>query len=231
MIVNAANSRLSHGAGVAGAIIDKGGNGIQKESDNYISRYGPLNEGEVAVTGPGKLPYKRIIHAVVPTWKRSDAEKYKRTLKTACLKSLAAAASNKKCTSIAFPAISSVLFGMPKEISAKVMFEAVKEYITRGDPSKAILTDIRFVIIDDPTVKVFKKEFIEFFQIQKDQSLTADPTASKPPRSKRRKKKGKNGANDVNYPLTSQGDSSSKSFSDAITGNRRGDALNGKVLR
>ena len=161
-------------------------------------------------------------------WKRSDEEKCKSALKMACLKSLAAAASNKKCKSIAFPAISSGLFGMPKEISAKVMFEAVQEYITRGDPSKAILTDIRFVIIDDPTVKVFKKEFIEFFQIQKDQSLTADPTASKPPRSKRRKKKGKNGANDVNYPLTSQGDSYSKSFSDAITRNRRGDALNGK---
>ena len=43
---------------------------------------------------------------------------------------------------------------MPKEISAKVMLEAVNEYITRVDPSKAILTDIRFVIIDDPTVKV-----------------------------------------------------------------------------
>ena len=111
------------------------------------------------------------------------------------------------------------------------MFEAVKEYIMRGDPSKAILTDIRFVIIDDPTVKVFKKEFIEFFQIEKDQSLTADPTASKLSRSKLWRKKRKNGANDVNYPLTSQGDSSSKSFSDAITGNRRGDALNGKVLR
>ena len=98
----------------------------------------------------------------------------------ACLKSLAAAASNKKYKSIAFPAIRSVLFGMPKEISAKVMFEAVKEYITRGDPSKAILTNIRFVIIDDPTVKVFKKEFIEFFQIQKDQSLTADPSHLRP---------------------------------------------------
>ena len=172
VIVNAANNRLSHGAGVAGAIIDKGGYGIQKESDNYISRYGPVNDGEVAVTGPGKLTCKKIIHAVGPVWRRSDEEKCKRALKMACSKSLTAAASNKKCKSIAFPAISSGLFGMPKEVSAKVMFEAVKEYITR-DPSKAILTDIRFVIIDDPTVKVFKKEFIEFFQIQKDQSLAA----------------------------------------------------------
>ena len=231
VIVNAANNRLSHGAGVAGAIIDKGGYGIQKESDNYISRYGPVNDGEVAVTGPGKLPCRKIIHAVGPMWKRSDEEKCKRALKMACLKSLAVAASNKKCKSIAFPAISSGLFGMPKEISAKVMFEAVQEYITRGDPSKAILTDIRFVIIDDPTVKVFKKEFIEFFQIQKDQSLAAGPTASKPPRSKRGKKKGKNGTNDVNDPLTSHSDSSSKSFSDAVTGNRHGNAPNGKGPR
>ena len=181
-IVNAANSKLSHGAGVARAIIDKGGYDIQKESDNYIIRYGPVNDGEVAVTGPGKLPCRKIIHAVGPMWKRSDEEKCKRALKMACLKSLAVAASNKKCKSIAFPAFSSGLLGMPEEISAKVMFEAVQEHITRGYPSKAILTDIRFVIIDDPTVKVFKKEFIEFFQIQKDQSLAAGPTASKPPR-------------------------------------------------
>lgn len=230
-IVNAANSRLSHGAGVARAIIDKGGYGIQKESDNYISRNGSMNDGEVAVTGPGKLPCKKVIHAVGPMWKRSDEEKCKRTLKMACLKSLAAAASNKKCKSIAFPAISSGLFGMPKEISAKVMLEAVNEYITRVDPSKAILTDIRFVIIDDPTVKVFRKEFIEFFQIQKDQSLATGRTASKPPRSKRGKKKGKNETNDVNDPLTSHSDSSSKSFSDAVTGNRHGNAPNGKGPR
>ena len=76
----------------------------------------------------------------------------------ACLKSLAAAASNKKCKSIAFPAIRSVLFGMPKEISAKVMFETVKEYITRGDPSKAILTNIRFLKKVKKTSKVKTEE-------------------------------------------------------------------------
>ncbi|XP_022787724.1 uncharacterized protein LOC111327745 [Stylophora pistillata] len=230
-IVNAANSRLSHGAGVAGAIIDKGGYGIQKESDNYISRYGPLNDGEIAVTGPGKLPCKKIIHAVGPMWKRSEQEKCKRALKMACLGSLAAAAGNKKCKSIAFPAISSGLFGMPKEISAKIMFEAVKEYITRGDPSKLTLTDIRFVIIDDPTVKVFRKEFIKIFQIQKDQSQAADPTAFKTPRSKRGNKKGKDRTNDVNDPLTSHVDSSLKSFSDAVTGNRHGNVPDGKGPR
>lgn len=76
-----------------------------------------------------------------------------------------------------------------------------------------------------------QKEFIEFFQIQKDQSLAASTTAPKPPSSKREKNKGKNETDDVNDSLISDSDSSSKSFCDAVTCNRREDALNGKGLR
>ncbi|XP_066019048.1 E3 ubiquitin-protein ligase TRIM45 [Pocillopora verrucosa] len=76
-----------------------------------------------------------------------------------------------------------------------------------------------------------QKEFIEFFQIQKDRSLAASTTAPKPPSSKREKNKGKNETDDVNDPLISDSDSSSKSFCDAVTSNRREDALNGKGLR
>ena len=173
-IVNAANARLDHGAGVAGAIIKKGGHGIQKESDHYIHQHGRLKDGEVATTGAGKLPCKRIIHAVGPIWRKAEQEKCKKALRMACLESLAAA-SGKKCKSIAFPAISSGIYGMPKDVCAKVMFDAVKEYLTKRDPSTLTLIDIRFVNIDDATVKVFKREFMEFFQIQRDNLLAVGP--------------------------------------------------------
>ena len=217
-IVNAANTRLDHGAGVAGAVIKKGGYGIQKESDNYIRQHGLLKDGEVAMTGAGKLPCKRIIHAVGPMWRKAEQEKCKRALRMACLESLAAA-SGKKCKSIAFPAISSGIYGMPKDICAKIMFDAVKEYLKQRDPSKSTLIDIRFVNIDDLTVKVFKKEFIEFFQIQKDSLLAGGLKTPNPSRTNRGKNKGTSRPNDVNHPLTPDINSSPKSFSDALKGN------------
>ena len=221
-IVNAANTRLDHGAGVAGAVIKKGGYGIQKESDNFISQYGLLREGEVAVTGAGKLPCKRIIHAAGPMWRKAESERCKRALRMACLESLAAA-SGKKCKSIAFPAISSGIYGMPKDICAKVMLDAVREYVTRRDPSKSTLIDIRFVNIDDLTVKVFKKEFVEFFQIQKDSLLAGGPTTPNPSRPKSGKKKGTSGPNDVDHPLAPDINSSPKFFSDALKGKSGGE--------
>lgn len=227
MIVNAANISLSHGAGVAGAIVKKGGSGVQKESENYIKRCGLLKDGEVAMTGSGKLHCKKIIHAVGPMWRNAEQEKCRKALKMACHDSLAAA-NGKGFKSIAFPAISSGIYGMPKDICAKVMFDAVEEYVRRRDPSKQTLTDIRFVIIDDPTVKVFKKEFMEFFHLQKDQSLAVGAKASSLRRSKRGKKKGKDGTNDFSHPLTSNSDSPPKSFSDAVKGEKREDPDGGK---
>ena len=105
-IVNVSNARLDHSTGVAGAVIKKGGYGIQKESNNYIVQHGLLKDGEVAMTGAGKLPCKRIIHVVGPMWRKAEQEKCKRASRMACLESLAAA-GGKKCKSIAFPAISS----------------------------------------------------------------------------------------------------------------------------
>lgn len=169
VIVNAANDRLAHGAGVAGAIVTKGGSSIQKESDNFIKLHGSLRDGEVAVTGPGRLPCKKIIHAVGPMWNIGE-KKSKRLLKMACQESLVTA-GNSNFKSIAFPAISSGIYGMPRDVCAKVMFAAVKEYVMQRDPRNQTLTDIRFVIIDDPTVNAFKKEFTNFFQLEIEKSF------------------------------------------------------------
>ncbi|XP_022791123.1 poly [ADP-ribose] polymerase 9-like [Stylophora pistillata] len=63
-IVNAANSWLKHGGGVAGAIVKNGGYQIQTESDEYVAKHGPIKTGGIAVTKPGNLPCNIIIHAV-----------------------------------------------------------------------------------------------------------------------------------------------------------------------
>ena len=226
VIVNAANTSLFHGAGVAGAIVKKGGRSIQNESDAFIRRNGMLNDGEVAITGPGKLSCKKIIHAVGPEW-RIGQEKSKRLLKRACHESLVTA-SNNGFKSIAFPAISSGIYGMPKDVCAKVMFDAVNEYVLRRDPAKQTLTDVRFVNIDDPTVKVFKKEFIDFFQLEEEPSFANAPRASNTRRSKRGRKKGDHPDNTVNDkhdnihdPLRTKQDAPPKSFSAVVKGDRR----------
>ena len=226
VIVNSANTALAHGAGVAGAIVMKGGRGIQKESDAFIRRNGFLHDGEVAMTGPGKLSCKKIIHAVGPEW-RIGEEKSKRHLKLACNESLITA-SNNGFKSIAFPAISTGIYGMPKDVCAKVMFDAVYEYLLRKDPAKQTLTDIRFVNIDDPTVKVFKKEFINFFELQKEPSFANSTRASNTRKSKQGGERGghpdhtvKDKHDNVDDPLRTKHDSPPKSFSAAVKGNRR----------
>jgi len=66
-------------------------------------------------------------------------------------------------TSIALPAIGSGSLGMPKDECARVMFDAVVEFVKQGNPKKKTITDIRFVNIDDPSVQAFKTEFISRF--------------------------------------------------------------------
>ena len=115
-IVNAANSYLQHGGGVAGAIVKKGGYVIQKESDEYVKRYGPVPVGEVAVTSAGKLKAKYIIHAVGPRYGIESDDK----LESAIRKSLEKA-EELNLSSIALPAISTVIYGFPYNLCAQIM--------------------------------------------------------------------------------------------------------------
>jgi len=82
-IVNAANRHLSHGGGVAGAIVRKGGEIIQIESNKIIEKRGPLKTGEAVITRAGNLPCKYVIHTVGPVWGEGDEEnKLKRAIES-----------------------------------------------------------------------------------------------------------------------------------------------------
>ena len=160
-IVNAANEWLSHAAGVAGAIISKGRHVIDRESSDIIKTRGSVKVGEAVHTSSGNLPCKYVIHAVGPEWRKDGAKKCRKLLRAACLNSLSVA-EELEVESIALPAISSGIYGMPKEVCAEVMFDAVEEYSTQLVPQQGFaVTDVRFVNIDDATVKVFREEFVK----------------------------------------------------------------------
>lgn len=148
-IVNAANSHLQHGGGVAGAIVRKGGHVIQEESD----RIGFVPVGQAAITGAGTLSCKYVIHAVGPRMGEGDENN---KLKNAILNSLKLA-SGKGLKSISIPAISSGIFGFPKDRCAEILVSEASNYIKENP--KTSLEIVEFCIYDDTTLEHFKREF------------------------------------------------------------------------
>ena len=160
-IVNAANERLEHGGGVAGAIVRNGGYQIQLESSEIVRRHGPIPVGEAVKTSAGHLPCQYVIHTVGPRWYEHGKDKSKSLLRQACLASLNLAATRLHLSSIALTAIGSGIFRMPKDICAQVIFKAVEEFSESKYAEVSGLRDVRIVIIDEPTIKVFYEEFIK----------------------------------------------------------------------
>jgi O-acetyl-ADP-ribose deacetylase len=148
-IVNAANSYLQHGGGVAGAIVRKGGQIIQDESN----KIGFTPVGSAVMTGAGKLPAKVVIHAVGPRMGEGGEDN---KLKQAVLNSLLLA-SQKKLKSISLPAISSGIFGFPKDRCAKILIGESVDFMKKQKESSVEV--IEFCIYDDVTLSYFKKEF------------------------------------------------------------------------
>lgn len=147
-IVNAANNYLKHGGGVAGAIVRKGGHIIQEESD----RIGFVPTGSAVITSAGSLKAKYVIHAVGPKWGEGDEEN---KLKNAVLKTLRIADEH-KLKSISFPAISSGIYGCPKDMVARILVNTVVEYLNTQNTT---LDYVEFCLFDEDTYLHFKKEF------------------------------------------------------------------------
>jgi len=154
-IVNAANSRLAHGGGLAGAIVRRGGRVIQDESDAWVARHGPAGHSRPALTGAGALPARAIIHAVGPVW-RGGKEGEPEALRAAYVTALELAAAE-GFRSVAFASISTGIFGFPVRPAAAIAVGAVLDFCA-AEPASAV-RDIRFVILDAPTAAVFQAEF------------------------------------------------------------------------
>ncbi|XP_070540389.1 uncharacterized protein [Ptychodera flava] len=156
-IANAANEQLSHGSGVAGAIVKAGGPSIQRESDEIMQsrRHKPLKLAEVAYTKAGNLPCKWVLHTVGPKWSECPKDVAEESLRKCCF-NLLCMAEGLKLKSIAIPAIGTGLYGTPKDICAEMMYAAVIQYCTK---SGASIEEIRFIDIDDTTVQAFRSVF------------------------------------------------------------------------
>ncbi len=151
-ITNAANSHLKHGGGVAGAIVRRGGYVIQKESDEIVAKQGPVPVGHAVITSAGKLKAKYVIHTVGPVWGEGDEDN---KLKSA-IRSVLELAEKQCIKSVAIPAVSSGIFGFPKERAAKIILIEVIKFFEEKNPE--CLKEVHLTNIDAYTSELFVKE-------------------------------------------------------------------------
>ena len=147
-IVNAANSLLIMGAGVAGAISAKGGPSFQEE----CNKIGGCSVGNASVTGGGSLKAKYVIHAVGPQWGEGSGDE---KLKNATINSLKRA-EELKLNSITFPALSTGIFGFPLDRAASIMLRAICGYLKGATCIKHVV----LALFDNNGFNIFKKNLM-----------------------------------------------------------------------
>ena len=155
-VVNAANRELTGGSGVNGAIHKAGGAEIYRFCEELRATKYPdgLPAGQSAITPGGKLPAKWIIHTVGPKYAQHDGKEAE--LLASCYQTALELAESRKLESIAFPAISTGVYGYPPEEAAKVASQAVQSSL-QGLKS---IQEIRFVFFSERELKIFRKNSV-----------------------------------------------------------------------
>lgn len=146
-IVNAANSFLQHGGGVAGAIVRKGGESIQEES-NAI---GFVPVGGAAVTSAGKLKARRVSHAVGPRMGEGDEDRKLRSAMASVLQ----LATQEGLRTISVPAISAGIFGFPRDRCARILVGETASFLRTQETSLEL---VEFCIFDHEAFALFRQE-------------------------------------------------------------------------
>lgn len=148
VIVNAANAHLAGGGGVDGAIHRAGGSKIMKE---LKEKYDGCPTGSAVITGAGNLRAKYVIHAVGPRWRGGEKGEAER-LRSAYQSSLELAQQH-QCQTLAFPSISTGIYGYPVEQAAPLALKTVKDYLAKHPD----FTAIRFVLFDEGTLRAYQQ--------------------------------------------------------------------------
>lgn len=146
-IVNAANTSLSRGGGVCGAIFSAAG---AEELQRACERIGRCRTGEAVITDGFRLPAKRIIHTAGPVWRGGGCGE-EELLRSCYVKSLDLAKAN-GLKSIAFPLISSGIYGYPKAAAAAVAVSAIKAFLEENDKGNNM--EATLVAYDEDTARV-----------------------------------------------------------------------------
>lgn len=145
-IVNAANSHLAHGGGVAAAIARAAGPELVNEGDALVGARGPVPVGEAVVTTAGDLPFRGVIHAVGPhQGVGGEEEKLVRALASSFLR-----AHERGFSSVAFPAVSSGIFAVPLDVCARAYVAAVRSFFV-AHPDSSVKT-LRLCLRPGPVV-------------------------------------------------------------------------------
>lgn len=150
-IVNAANSELLPGGGVCGAIHRAGGPAIAEECRKLRAERGPVSTGHAVATSGGRLPARYVIHTVGPVWS-GGASGEPEALASAYRESIRVA-DELGLKSIAFPAISTGIFGYPLQEATRVAVETVRDVLPRAKT----VNRVRFVVFDDAAFQAYSQ--------------------------------------------------------------------------
>jgi len=155
VIVNAANNQLRGGGGVDGAIHEAGGPEILEECTRIHAERGDLPTGRAVITTGGRLQARHVIHAVGPVWRGGDTGEDSK-LASAYRESLALAVEH-GLTSIAFPSISTGVFGFPTPRAARIaLFTLISEL-----PRSAPVREVRMVLFSAEDLKIYEHALLE----------------------------------------------------------------------
>ncbi|HEY3371980.1 MAG TPA: O-acetyl-ADP-ribose deacetylase [Prolixibacteraceae bacterium] len=148
-IVNAANSSLMGGGGVDGAIHRAGGPAILEECREIVARQGRCETGQAVITTAGNLPARYVIHTVGPVW-HGGKNNEEQLLENAYLNSLKLALENGVKT-IAFPNISTGVYGFPKQKAAEIAVQTVTQFLAVNDQ----ISQVYFVCFDHENYQLY----------------------------------------------------------------------------
>jgi O-acetyl-ADP-ribose deacetylase (regulator of RNase III) len=157
-IVDAANSYLAGGGGVDGAIHRAGGPAILEQCQRIIAKIGRLPAGKAAMTTGGRLPAKSVIHTVGPRY--VDGSHGEAETLASCYRESLQIAEDHRVQSVAFPSVSTGIYGYPVQQAAEVAVGTVVDVL----PSRTHVRHARFVLFDVATCKAYVGAAEKLFQ-------------------------------------------------------------------